>query len=233
MRLSETVASSAPSSRLLLWVVRCPSELGLSTDSPVEVEVVEEGAEPADFWTALGTMDRKAYDCMLQGGTAQGCLFTSANVQPKTNANSSFLSLSDPGKYNFTPRLFHLSACSGSFRAKELQSPYRLPGLVMAMPFVQESLYSVPQPGESRRRTGLFRQLSSSGLVHPPALFLLDNRLEVYLWQRGQPEQTESSASAWSRWHNERRCAMQTALQYCKGRSKVMKGDKKVLLGVV
>ncbi|XP_071324857.1 supervillin isoform X3 [Trachinotus anak] len=144
----------------------CPTELGLSKSSPVKVEMVEEGSEPADFWTALGQMDRKAYDCMLQ----------------------------DPGKYNFTPRLFHLSASSGSFQGEELQSPGRLPGLVMAMPFVQESLYSVPQP----------------------ALFLLDNRLEVYLWQRGQPEQTESSASAWSRWHNERRCAMQTALQYCK-----------------
>uniref|UniRef100_A0A3B4VL01 Supervillin c n=1 Tax=Seriola dumerili TaxID=41447 RepID=A0A3B4VL01_SERDU len=144
----------------------CPPELGLSKGSPVKVEVVEEGSEPADFWTALGQMDRKAYDCMLQ----------------------------DPGKYNFTPRLFHLSASSGSFQGEELQSPGRLPGLVMAMPFVQESLYSVQQP----------------------ALFLLDNRLEVYLWQRGQPEQTESSASAWSRWHNERRCAMQTALQYCK-----------------
>ncbi|KAI3359141.1 hypothetical protein L3Q82_002674 [Scortum barcoo] len=144
----------------------CPPELGLSKSSPVMVQVVEEGSEPADFWTVLGQMDRKAYDCMLQ----------------------------DPGKYNFTPRLFHLSASSGTFQAEELQSPTRLPGLVMAMPFVQESLYSALQP----------------------ALFLLDNRLEVYLWQRGQPEQTESSESAWSRWHNERRCAMQTALQYCK-----------------
>ncbi|XP_038561119.1 supervillin isoform X3 [Micropterus salmoides] len=144
----------------------CPPELGLSKSSAVKVQVVEEGSEPADFWTALGQMDRKAYDCMLQ----------------------------DPGKYNFTPRLFHLSASSGSFQAEELQSPTRLPGLVMPMPFVQESLYSVPLP----------------------ALFLLDNRLEVYLWQRGQPEQTESSASAWSCWHSERRCAMQTALQYCK-----------------
>ncbi|XP_029364826.1 supervillin isoform X3 [Echeneis naucrates] len=144
----------------------CPPELGLSKSSSVKVQVVEEGSEPADFWTALGQMDRKTYDCMLH----------------------------DPGKYNFTPRLFHLSAASGSFEGEELQSPCRLPGLVMAMPFVQESLYSVPQP----------------------ALFLLDNRLEVYLWQRGQPEQTESSASAWSRWHNERRCAMQTALHYCK-----------------
>ncbi|KAM6904794.1 supervillin [Xenentodon cancila] len=144
----------------------CPPELGLSKSSPVKVHLVEEGSEPADFWTALGQMDRKAYDCMLQ----------------------------DPGKYNFTPRLFHLSSSSGRVQAEELRSPTRLSGLVMAMPFLQDTLYSVPQP----------------------ALFLLDNRLEVYLWQRGQPEQTESSASAWSLWHDERKFAMQTALQYCK-----------------
>lgn len=47
--------------------IRCPPELGLSKSSPVTVQVVEEGSEPADFWTALGQMDRKAYDCMLQG----------------------------------------------------------------------------------------------------------------------------------------------------------------------
>lgn len=57
--------------------------------------------------------------------------------------------LPDPGKYNFTPRLFHLSAASGTFRAEELHSPARLPGVVMALPFVQESLYSVPTPGEN------------------------------------------------------------------------------------
>lgn len=63
--------------------------------------------------------------------------------------NISVLYLADPGKYNFTPRLFHLSASLGRFKAEELQSPIRLPGVVMAMPFVQESLYSVPQPGEN------------------------------------------------------------------------------------
>lgn len=57
--------------------------------------------------------------------------------------------LPDPGKYSFTPRLFHLSAASGTFRAEELHSPTRLPGVVMALPFVQESLYSVPTPGEN------------------------------------------------------------------------------------
>lgn len=43
------------------------------------------------------------------------------------------------------------------------------------------------------------------------ALFLLDNRLEVYLWLRGG---AESSAPAW---HDEQKCAMQTALRYCTG----------------
>ncbi|XP_056144387.1 supervillin-like [Lampris incognitus] len=144
----------------------CSPELGLSSSNPVMMQVVEEGSEPAEFWTALGQLDRKAYDCMLQ----------------------------DPGKYNFTPRLFHLRAHSGTFQGEELLSPAHLPGVVMAMPFVQESLYSVPQP----------------------SLFMLDNRLEVYLWQRSRCEETEVASSACSLWDNERRCAMQTVLQYCK-----------------
>lgn len=44
-----------------------PSELGLNRSSSVKVQVVEEGSEPAEFWSALGPMDRKAYDCMLHG----------------------------------------------------------------------------------------------------------------------------------------------------------------------
>lgn len=54
----------------------------------------------------------------------------------------------------------------------------------------------------------------------PPlaALFLLDNRLEVYLWQREDPERMESLAPACSRWQSERRCAMEMVLQYCRGR---------------
>ncbi|KAM9779756.1 supervillin-like [Neosynchiropus ocellatus] len=143
----------------------CPSELGLNPGSPPKVHAVEEGSEPADFWSALGPMDRKVYDCMLQ----------------------------DPGKYNFTPRLFHLSAASGTFQAEEQLSPSRLPGLLMAMPFVQENLFTEPRP----------------------ALFLLDNRLEVYLWQRSLPDLSETSSSSWSGWQEERRCAMQTTLQYC------------------
>lgn len=44
-----------------------PSELGLNQSSSVKVQVVEEGSEPAEFWSALGPVDRKAYDCMLHG----------------------------------------------------------------------------------------------------------------------------------------------------------------------
>lgn len=58
--------------------IRCPPELGLSQSRPVKVQIVEEGSEPADFWTALGQMDRKAYDCMLQGRKQHLLLFLTA-----------------------------------------------------------------------------------------------------------------------------------------------------------
>ena len=54
-------------------------------------------------------------------------------------------------------------------------------------------------------------------LCLPTAIFLLDNRLEVYLWQGNEAEDDNRSTSACSTWDNERRCAMQTVLQYCKG----------------
>lgn len=53
----------------------------------------------------------------------------------------------DPGKYTFTPRLFHLSAQSGAFKAVEILNPARVTGVVMAMPFLQETLFSLSQPG--------------------------------------------------------------------------------------
>ncbi|KAK5905962.1 hypothetical protein CgunFtcFv8_001867 [Champsocephalus gunnari] len=144
---------------------RCPSELGLSSSVKV-VEEVEEGSEPTEFVKALGPLDKKAYDCMLQ----------------------------DPGKYNYTPRLFRLSASSGVFEGEERLYPARVSEGVMAMPFLQENLYS----------------------AHQPALFLLDNRMEVYLWQGWQPDDTQCTGSAKMRWNSERKCAMETVLQYCK-----------------
>ncbi|KAM9816987.1 supervillin-like [Neosynchiropus ocellatus] len=148
---------------------RCPSELGLSSTSRLKVEEIEEGSEPAEFKKAIGMRDRKAYDCMLQ----------------------------DPGKYNYTPRLFRLSASSGVFEGEERLYPARVAEGVMAMPFLQENLYSAQQP----------------------ALFLLDNRMEVYLWQGWQPEDNQCTGSAKMRWDSERKCAMETVLQYCKEKS--------------
>ncbi|KAF4085204.1 hypothetical protein AMELA_G00114930 [Ameiurus melas] len=147
----------------------CPPELGVNSNTNLKVQEIEEGTEPQEFWDALGQQDRKVYDCMLQ----------------------------DPGKYNFTPRLYRLSASSGTFEGEEQLSPSRVTGSVMAMPFLQENLYSAPQP----------------------ALFLLDNKMEVYLWQGQQPEDEECTGSARIRWDNERKCAMETTLQYCKAKN--------------
>ncbi|XP_067274939.1 supervillin isoform X2 [Pseudorasbora parva] len=141
-----------------------PPELSLKTGSFINVQEVEEGKEPAEFWNAIGPQDRKSYDCMLQ----------------------------DPGKFNFTPRLFHLSAQSGTFKGVEFISPSHVNGVITAMPFLQDKLYAVPHP----------------------ALFLLDNYLEVYLWQS-----CEASVSQYPHWDKERKCAMETALQYCKERN--------------
>uniref|UniRef100_A0A8C2J345 Supervillin n=1 Tax=Cyprinus carpio TaxID=7962 RepID=A0A8C2J345_CYPCA len=143
-----------------------PLEAGLHSSCNVTIHECEEGGEPVEFWEALGRKDRKAYDCMLQ----------------------------DPGKFNFTPRLFHLSSSSGEFMAQEFFNPSRAADLICSLPFLQEDLYSTPQP----------------------ALFLVDNYHEVYLWQGWWPQDTESTGSALIRWNSDRKCAMETVLQYCR-----------------
>uniref|UniRef100_A0A674PF76 Supervillin n=1 Tax=Takifugu rubripes TaxID=31033 RepID=A0A674PF76_TAKRU len=145
---------------------QCPLEAGLHSSSKVTVLECDEGAEPPGFWEALGRKDRKTYDCMLQ----------------------------DPGKFNFTPRLFHLSSTSGEFVAREFFHPSRVPDRVSSLPFLQEDLYNAPQP----------------------TLFLVDNFHEVYLWQGWWPQDSESTGSARIRWDADRKCAMETVLQYCR-----------------
>ena len=49
------------------------------------------------------------------------------------------------------------------------------------------------------------------------ALFLVDNHHEVYLWQGWWPQDSESTGSARIRWDADRKCAMETVLQYCRG----------------
>ncbi|XP_036207620.1 supervillin isoform X11 [Myotis myotis] len=148
---------------------QCPLEAGLHSSSKVIIHECEEGSEPLGFWDALGRRDRKAYDCMLQ----------------------------DPGNFNFTPRLFILSSSSGDFLATEFMYPARAPSVVNSMPFLQEDLYSAPQP----------------------ALFLVDNHHEVYLWQGWWPIENKITGSARIRWASDRKSAMETVLQYCRGKN--------------
>ncbi|XP_076146382.1 supervillin a isoform X2 [Alosa pseudoharengus] len=150
---------------------RCPLEAGLHCSSNVNIQECEEGYEPTGFFDALGGRDRRAYDCMLQ----------------------------DLGKFRFTPRLFQLSSSSGEFVAQELLCPFRVSGQTNALPFLQEDLYTAPQP----------------------ALFLVDNHHEVYLWQGWWSEASESTGSARIRWDADRKCAMETVLQYCKEKNEV------------
>uniref|UniRef100_A0A8C8CGZ5 HP domain-containing protein n=1 Tax=Oncorhynchus tshawytscha TaxID=74940 RepID=A0A8C8CGZ5_ONCTS len=145
---------------------QCPLEAGLHSSSKVTIIECDEGSEPTGFWDAVGRKDRKAYDCMLQ----------------------------DPGKFNFTPRLFQLSSSSGEFVATEFYHPSRVPDLVSSLPFLQEDLYQASQP----------------------ALFLVDNFHEVYLWQGWWPQDSESPGSARIRWDMDRKCAMETVLRYCR-----------------
>ncbi|KAM8967520.1 supervillin [Pelodytes ibericus] len=147
----------------------CPLEAGLHSSSKVTIYECDEGSEPIGFWEALGKRDRKAYDCMLQ----------------------------DPGKFNFTPRLFSLSSSSGEFIASEFMYPSRDLNVVNSMPFLQEDLYTASQP----------------------ALFLVDNHHEVYLWQGWWPSENIITGSARIRWDTDRKSALETVLQYCKGKN--------------
>ncbi|XP_062362958.1 supervillin isoform X2 [Cinclus cinclus] len=158
---------------------QCPLEAGLHSSSKVTIHECDEGSEPLGFWDALGRRDRKAYDCMLQ----------------------------DPGKFNFTPRLFGLSSSSGEFSATEYVYPSRDPAVINSMPFLQEDLYAAPQP----------------------ALFLVDNHHEVYLWQGWWPVENKITGSARIRWATDRKCAMETVLRYCKGKN-VKKPPKSYLI---
>ncbi|XP_052661458.1 supervillin isoform X17 [Harpia harpyja] len=158
---------------------QCPLEAGLHSSSKVTIHECDEGSEPLGFWDALGRRDRKAYDCMLQ----------------------------DPGKFNFTPRLFSLSSSSGEFSATEYVYPSRDPAVINSMPFLQEDLYTAPQP----------------------ALFLVDNHHEVYLWQGWWPVENKTAGSARIRWATDRKCAMETVLRYCKGKN-VKKPPKSYLI---
>lgn len=110
--------------------------------------------------------------------------------------------LKDPARYDYTPRLFYMTSVSMVFEVTEQMNPARIPGTYTSFPFFQSDLYRASQP----------------------ALFLLDVGSAVYLWQGWWPTATEEgenvhTGSATSRFNNDRRCALETTLNYCKERA--------------
>ncbi|XP_074029765.1 supervillin isoform X3 [Leptinotarsa decemlineata] len=116
------------------------------------------------------------------------------------NNRESYLSLlNSTEKYDHTIRLFRMSSVTGHFDATELLCPHRSEHS-SPYPFVQSELYSASQP----------------------ALFLIDNHHELWLWQGYWPEKeddvdlSDQTGSGAVRWQAERRAAMQTAKDYWK-----------------
>ncbi|XP_026317015.1 uncharacterized protein LOC113228083 isoform X4 [Hyposmocoma kahamanoa] len=103
-----------------------------------------------------------------------------------------------------TPRLYHFTDLGGQFEAHEVLSPLRHEHLVTPFPFEQKELYSASQP----------------------ALFLLDDGLNVWLWQgwwpRGvdgelEPAERNTGVGAFAmRWQALRAAALRTAEAYWK-----------------
>ncbi|XP_041374451.1 supervillin-like isoform X4 [Gigantopelta aegis] len=111
---------------------------------------------------------------------------------------NSYLSLiKDPKPYTHTIRIFYMCSVSGVLEVNEVPNTSRSE-LTTPFPFLQSDLYKVSQPG----------------------LFLIDNDHEVYLWQGWWPIATEEqenvkTGSAHARFNVDRKCAIQTALNYC------------------
>lgn len=107
--------------------------------------------------------------------------------------------LTDNSEYKHTLRLFSMSSVSGVFEVHEILNPSRTPDYVSSYPVLQSDLYKTSQPG----------------------LFLVDNDSVVYLWHGWWPEgdadiENVQTGSAQSRFNIDRRCAMDTVMQYCK-----------------
>ncbi|KAG5306405.1 SVIL protein, partial [Pseudoatta argentina] len=94
---------------------------------------------------------------------------------------------------DYTPKLYHLSSVSKKFHATEILCPYRA-DLPTPFPFSQDDLYQANQP----------------------ALFLLDDKNVIWIWQGWWPdsETEDQSGSKTVRWQAERRAAMKIAIRY-------------------
>lgn len=112
--------------------------------------------------------------------------------------------LKDTKPQRHTARLFYMHSVVGEFVASEILNPTRNhDNICSPFPFLQSDLYRASQP----------------------ALFLVDNHHEVYVWQGYWPTETEESdnlqtGSAEARFNVDRRLALETTLNYCREKNK-------------
>nr|XP_050855846.1 supervillin isoform X1 [Vespula vulgaris] len=139
-------------------------EFGLTFEINLDILEINEGAEPEEFFNALGGMNKTLY-----------------------------ISLKKDQIQDHTPRLFHFSSITKEFKVTEILCLHR-GHLPTPFPFLQDELYQVNQP----------------------ALFLLDNKNEVWIWQGWWPdsEAEDHSGSKAVRWQAERKTTMTMAIQY-------------------
>ncbi|XP_036362121.1 uncharacterized protein LOC115211517 isoform X3 [Octopus sinensis] len=103
--------------------------------------------------------------------------------------------------YDWSIRLFEFNSVPGVIDVTEVKNPSCVDETFTPYPFLQSDLYNATQP----------------------ALFLLDNNYEVFVWQGWWPQGDEDienvhTGSAQSRFVVEKRCILQTALDYCKAK---------------
>ncbi|XP_037085557.1 supervillin-like, partial [Pollicipes pollicipes] len=105
-----------------------------------------------------------------------------------------------------TPRLFHFSCGSGRFHWAAVPCLHCSSERPCALPYTQRELYERQQP----------------------ALLLLDAGHVVYVWQGWRPpadpdagQAAALAGAATFRWHEERRCALQTAVEYSRLRGRL------------
>ena len=110
-----------------------------------------------------------------------------------------------------TMRIFHLSSLHGPFVAQELVYLLRSPDHIAPFPFTQADLYDLPQPALC------LIDASTELFVWQGWTDLSDDELDLQLYQAnlqaGNPKDLRFAA--------ERRCAFRTAVDYCKGKTKV------------
>ncbi|XP_014471011.1 PREDICTED: supervillin-like isoform X2 [Dinoponera quadriceps] len=104
-----------------------------------------------------------------------------------------YWSLETAEMQDHTPRLYHLSSILKTLRAVEILCPHRA-DLATPFPFSQDDLYQASQP----------------------ALFLLDDKDVIWIWQGWWPDSgtEDQSGSKTVRWQAERRAVMTTAIRY-------------------